>query len=316
MLSVGEFYAESAWGWGFGEYGEDYTIVPGRHIGLDVARTGEVPALLGGTVTVVLLTSAMAWCVEVTTADGLRLTYCHLANDNLPTVGQVLAQGDRVGRLARGPRTLPLRDPDFPGTAWYGTHLHLVCSHIARAAWTLVSGRTLADFIDPTIIIRSVLSGTAAGNARPFEEDDMYDDNARLALYAKIEAEARPYKTYQKGTGLFLMGDGGAEWVIPNGDYQALLIAWGLTSATVQRVTDEQEIAFVRSLRARLSPDPRDAQVQAILELSDADVAHLAASIPAPVVTLTPAQLKEIAEAARQGGADAIKGLSFVVTAA
>lgn len=216
-----------------------------------------------------------------------------------PAVGSVTAEGTLLGVIGA------------TGLGDGGAHLHM-------ETWSKATGRRVnpANYFDFTRVVNG--SASAGGDATRFDpqEDDMYDDNARLALYAKIEAEARPYKTYQKGTGLFLMGDGGAEWVIPNGDYQALLIAWGLTSATVQRVTDEQEIAFVRSLRARLSPDPRDAQVQAILELSDADVAHLAASIPAPVVTLTPAQLREIAEAARQGGADAIKGLSFVVTAA
>ena len=32
MLTVKQFYAEGVWGLGFGAYGEDYTIVPGRHM--------------------------------------------------------------------------------------------------------------------------------------------------------------------------------------------------------------------------------------------------------------------------------------------
>lgn len=175
MLSVKEFYAESAWGLPFGAYGTDYTIVPNRHIGRDFKRTGDVPALLAGTVTAVVLTSAMAWCVELVDAFGQRLTYCHLANDNLPRERAVLAQGARVGRLARGPKTLALRDVEFPGTAWTGQHLHLVASRIARAAWTKTSGRVLSDFTDPTIIVRQVLAGTAGGGSTPFDpqEDDM-----------------------------------------------------------------------------------------------------------------------------------------------
>lgn len=328
MLTVAEFYAEEHWGWPFGATGSDYTIVPGRHIGLDLEQTGDVPALLSGTVTVVLLTSAMAWCVEVLSTDGTRLTYCHLANDDLPQVGQVLAQGDRVGRLATGPRTLPLRDPDFPGTAWYGMHLHLVCSRIARAAWTIVAGRTLADFTDPTIIIRSVLSGTAADTARPFEEDDMYDTNAEKALFAKIEAETRPFKTYQLGSGLILIGDGGAVYTIPSQAYQDLLIAQGLTSATVQRVLDPNELAFIQGLRGKLSPDPRDVQVQAILQLTEEDAKRIAANLPAPVLTVTNAQLEamgsaivaklgslsaDVAAKASDAVKEALDGLSFVV---
>ena len=168
MLSTREFYASSVWGLRFGASGSAYTIVPGRHIGLDVRRTGDVPALLSGTVTAMILTSAMAWCVEVLTAGGVYLTYCHLANDNLPKVGARLAQGARVGRLASGPASLSLRDPEFPGTAWTGQHLHLVASRIPRAAWQLVKGRVLADFIDPTTIIAGVLASTAGDGSKPF----------------------------------------------------------------------------------------------------------------------------------------------------
>lgn len=182
MLTVTGFYAEPAWGLPFGAVGTAYTIVKGRHIGLDIQRTGDVPALRAGTVTAVLLTSAMAWCVEVVDAFGLRLTYCHLANDTLPKVGDVLGQGARVGRLARGPKTRPLRDTDFPGTAWTGQHLHLVASRIPRAAWQLVAGRTLADFTDPEILIRQTLAapaGTASEGDTTMLKDDP-DLQARL----------------------------------------------------------------------------------------------------------------------------------------
>lgn len=147
------------------------------------------------------------------------------------------------------------------------------------------------------------------------EEDDMYDQSAQDALFQKIEAETRPYKTYQKGSGLILMGDGGAVYTIPSQAYQALLIAQGLTSAHVQRIIDDNELAFIRSIRSHLSPDPREAQVQAILSLSDEDVARIAAAVPDPVVMLNDEQLVRIADAARTGGADAIRELSFVVTA-
>lgn len=142
----------------------------------------------------------------------------------------------------------------------------------------------------------------------------MYDDAAQTALFAKIEAESRPYKTYQLGSGLILIGDGGATFTIPNGDYQALLIDQGLTSAHVQRVIDHNELGFIRKVRAALSPDPRDAQVEAVLDLSEEDAARIAAALPTPVLMINQDQLDAIAAAAREGGAEAIRGLSFVTT--
>lgn len=327
MLTVTDFYAESAWGLSFGASGSAYTIVSGRHIGQDIVRTGDVPALLGGTVTAVLLTSAMAWCVEVLTADGVRLTYCHLANDNLPTVGQVLAQGDRVGRLAKGPTSLPLRDPDFPGTAWTGMHLHLVCSRIARAAWTIAAGRTLADFIDPTIIIRSVLTGTASGDAHPFEEDDMYDQAARDELMRELEI-IRPIKMYalvdDSGAGGWVwVGPSGRWWIVPSAAYAALVAAEGLSQSRPIRAIQQNEFDFMtKQLLGGLVPDSKtdykpEAQLEHILTLDDASVQKIAASIGEIPVTLSPAQLDAIATAVAGKTADevktAISSLSFVV---
>ena len=215
------------------------------------------------------------------------------------------AKGDRV---AEGSALGVIGSTGLSG----GAHLHM-------ETWDKRTGRRVdpANYFD---FARVVAAGAASGGAaRPFtpesEEDDMYDTDAQKALFAKIEAETRPFKTYQLGSGLILMGPGGATWTIPSGAYQGLLIAWGLTSATVQRVIDQNELAALRSIHATLSPDPRDAQVEAILSLSDADVARIAAAVPDPIVTLTTSQLAQVAEAARAGGADAIRGLSFVVTA-
>lgn len=200
-----------------------------------------------------------------------------------------------------------------------GAHLHM-------ETWSKATGRRVdpANYFDFTRVVNG--SAAAGGDATRFDpqEDDMYDETAQRALFAKIEAETRPYRTYQLGSGLILMGPGGATWTIPSGAYQGLLIAWGLTSATVQRVIDQNELAALRSIHAALSPDPRDAQVSAILSLSDADVARIAAAVPDPIVTPTPAQLQQIADAAAKGAAEggaagakaAISGLSFVVTAA
>lgn len=319
------FYNPKMWTRLFGEYDPAYTIVAGKHIGLDIGtgrKAIDVPALIGGTVVAVVKSPELGGIVVVQVGD-LYYSYCHLAWRNLPKAGTVLEQGDRVGTLASSKDPT---SPDYGGSLWDGIHLHLVIGEHPRSAYAKVPGhRTLDKFRDPATIIRGILAAPAGDGARPFnpQEDDMYDENAQAALFAKIEAEARPYRTYQLGSGLILMGPGGATWTIPSGAYQGLLIAWGLTSATVQRVIDGNELAALRSIHGALSPDPRDAQVQAVLDLSEDDAARIAAQIPAPVLTLTPTQLQQIATAAmtgaKTGGADgakaAIAGLSFVVKA-
>lgn len=185
--SVVDFYDERYWNFPFGEWGESYTIAlapggGGYHIGLDVAAgDGEaIPALIGGTVHSVVLTGTMAWIVVIRGDDGRYYFYCHLANDNLPAVGQRVEQGDRVGRAANGPKGVSAGNSDFPGSAWNGRHVHLVVTDNPYAAYSYVPGyRTLDKFADPAVIIRSILADVAGGAAKPFtpaqsEEDDMY----------------------------------------------------------------------------------------------------------------------------------------------
>ena len=219
------------------------------------------------------------------------------------------AKGDRV---AEGSALGVIGSTGLSG----GAHLHM-------ETWDKRTGRRVdpANYFD---FARVVAAGAASGGAaRPFtpesEEDDMYDTDAQKALFAKIEAETRPFKTYQLGSGLILVGDGGATYAIPSQAYQDLLIAQGLTSATVQRVLDPNELAFIQGLRGKLSPDPRDVQVQAILELTEEDAKRIAANLPAPVLTLTQTQLDAISAAVAGKTGDAVKtaleGLSFVVKA-
>lgn len=189
MLTVKQFYAESAWGLAFGAFGSDYTIVEGRHIGFDVARTGDVPALLAGVIVRVVKTGAMAWGVVTDIGDGLYLSYWHLADDNLPKEGARLAQGDRVGRIARGPRTLPSWNPEFPGTAWRGQHTHIVVGTNPGSAYLKLAGhRTLSAFRDPLTFIRAVLAGAAGGDAKPFNPTtpETGDDDMRAVKLAGV----------------------------------------------------------------------------------------------------------------------------------
>ena len=172
-MNLEPFYSPSRFGWHFGGEWSSYTIVPGRHIGLDIASTGDVPALVGGTVVRVRLQETQLGSVVVVQGDdGLYYSYCHLSKLRLPWVGQRVERGDRLGTLARGPRTLPASDPQYPGWAWFGIHLHLVISTHPDSAYSYIPGhRTLAAFRDPDPIIRNIL-----------EEDDMFTDNDRAVL--------------------------------------------------------------------------------------------------------------------------------------
>ena len=177
-MSVQTFWSEARWGLKFGAWGKDYTIVKaphggGYHVGFDIQSAGDIPCLIGGGVVTVLKTGTMGYCVEIDTGaaragQGRYFTYCHIAGDNVPRVGDKVAAGGRVGRTARGPRGIAYTSVEFPGTAWYGIHCHLVVSDIIHAAWTTVKGRTLSAFYDPAPIIRSVLSNHAGGDAKPF----------------------------------------------------------------------------------------------------------------------------------------------------
>lgn len=204
-MSVQDFYAPRRWTRKFWEYGDAYTIVLNRHIGLDIGgwggKTATVPALLAGRVTQVVYTVSMGMCVEVQ-AGGRYYTYCHLADDRLPREGAWLNQGDRVGRLAVGPKT-PRNHPDYPGSSWSGVHLHLVVSNKSRAAYSYprVAG---SEFYDPAPIIRSVLASTAGGGgATPIEkEEDMpLDANADYPAFLNMLQRAFRFDLRPNGAG-------------------------------------------------------------------------------------------------------------------
>ncbi|WP_323985878.1 M23 family metallopeptidase [Microbacterium plantarum] len=173
MLTRAEFYAVRMWTLLFAAWGAAYSIVEFRHIGIDIGTSRQaidVPALLGGAVVrVIRMSQTLGSVVVLDVGHGLFHSYCHLSKDRLPAVGQWIGAGDRVGRLAGGPRTLPLSHIDYPGSAWGGIHLHLVISTHPDSAHSKVRGhRTLGAFRDPAETIRAVLAQPAGGNSRPF----------------------------------------------------------------------------------------------------------------------------------------------------
>lgn len=183
MIAWTQFYAVLMWTLGFWAYGDSYTIVPKRHIGLDIGthrRAIDVPALWGGRVIIVTKTASMGWVIVLDTGlPGARRyhAYCHMSADRLPRPGVWLNRGERVGRLAAGPRGISYDSVDFPGTAWDGIHLHFVMSDIAHGAYTRNTG---ASFANPETFIREQLATLAGLDSRPFEppappmeDDDM-----------------------------------------------------------------------------------------------------------------------------------------------
>lgn len=189
-MSYTDFYNPRRVTLPFWAWGASYTIVPNRHIGMDIGywngQTETVPALQAGRVVRRRWTKAMGMCVVVQVGDRFHV-YCHLANDRLPAEGTWLNRGDRVGRLAVGARSED--SVDFPGTAWGGIHLHLVITNYADAAYTFPRIRG-SEFYDPAITVRDALAEAAGGGGRPFEPEKPKEWD-EMASQAEIEASFR-----------------------------------------------------------------------------------------------------------------------------
>lgn len=177
MLDLAVFYDPDNWTRRYWEYGEGYTIVRNRHIGLDIARSGRVPALVGGTVVDWADTQAMGRViiVDVGLKNGKYLSYCHMSKYDMPALGQRLHQGELFGRLATGPKSVGFGHANFPGYSWSGTHLHLVWHNKPGGAYLL---NQKDSYNNPENLIREVLSTPAASTPivpfiPPEEEENM-----------------------------------------------------------------------------------------------------------------------------------------------
>ena len=247
---------------------------------------------------------------------GVRVRYMHR-----PTSSPSPAAGDRVTEGA--------------SLGVVGDTGYVTAAHLHMETWDLATGRRVnpANYFDFTRVVDS--SATAGRSASPFdpEEDDMtvqqYED-----LMWEI-ACTRPIKLYalvnDKGEGGWIwMGPSGRWWVVPSGEYAALVAAEKLSQPRPVRAIQQNELDFISNqLLGGLVPDPKndynaETQLEHILTLDDATVKKLAASIAEVPVTVSGTQLQQIADAAakgaEEGGAEgakaAISGLSFVVTAA
>lgn len=177
MLDLAVFYDPGNWTRRYWEYGEGYTIVRNRHIGLDIARSGRVPALVAGTVVDWADTQAMGRVilVDVGLKNGKYLSYCHMSKYDMPALGQRLQQGELFGRLATGPKSVGFGHANFPGYSWSGTHLHLVWHNKPGGAYLLNQKDT---YNNPENLIREVLSTPAGLPTTPFDEEEEEEEMA------------------------------------------------------------------------------------------------------------------------------------------
>jgi len=212
------FYAPSRQTRQFGFYGgSTYTIVPGLHIGMDV-RGGTVPAMVGGRVVRRVFSGSIGRGVVLDTGmPGARRyhSYWHLADDRLPRTGEWVGAGERVGRTARGPKTLPESNPDWPGRSWLGEHCHVVVGGHPDSGHMLVAGhRTLSAFTDPRVILAEADARPASGGGvtpfpvKPKEWDEMatqaeIEDAFRKVLDERMAGAVSIVPTPDQGIFLF-----------------------------------------------------------------------------------------------------------------
>lgn len=149
----------------FWEWGPSYTIVPGRHIGLDQGpvpggQPWDVPALRPGVVERSIQTDAIGRVVVVDTGRSSRryISYCHGFYGDPSYEGDFLGTSDRVMRLARA--------WESPGSAWGGVHCHVVVHDKPGGAYLLGQRDT---YYDPAVEIAEYVTRTAGDSARPFE---------------------------------------------------------------------------------------------------------------------------------------------------
>ncbi|EIC09161.1 Peptidase M23 [Microbacterium laevaniformans OR221] len=197
------FWVESRWTRPFGyRPGPDeenpYTL--GYHIGQDVGGGSwfsPIPVLVGGMVVDSGRGSLIGGYVVIRVAPNLFHTYCHLRTGALPTYGTWVTTGDDLVPLARS--TSSAAGDNYMGSASDGPHCHFVVSTSPATAYSPRSG----TIIDPRPIIRAALGGeTSGGNARPFEEEDMLNDDdknwvrdtVRQEIGGALSAFAETYK--------------------------------------------------------------------------------------------------------------------------
>jgi hypothetical protein len=177
MSELEDFWAEDRWtrAYGYRPTGGDNPYTLGYHIAQDIAGLtwhGPVPALRSGRVVATGRSSSIGGYVIIqANADGLYDSYTHLyTGGSMPRVGQPVAAGDSLPRLARS--TSVLAGHDYMGSASSGPHLHFGVATTSTNCYAPVRGRDR----DPRPIIRKALAAKspAGGGATPIDpEEDM-----------------------------------------------------------------------------------------------------------------------------------------------
>ena len=242
--------------------GSAYTIVPGRHIGLDQApipagQPWDVPALVAGRVVLSVQTSALGRVTVVDTGRSKRryISYCHeFYGDPAPT-GTVLARGGRTGRLALA--------NESPGTAWRGVHCHVVVHDNTYGAFSRVGD----TYYDPATEIANYLASPAGGNSTPLEDD--------MALNATTDYEA--FKTMLQRALKFDVRPNGA-----GADYKLGRTLWeqlnGIEKAASTPVTAEQVKMIADAVVAAIGQPSVQIDYAAIAKAVNDDAAKRLAS--------------------------------------
>lgn len=116
----------------------------------------EVVAYRSGTVVSTPFSSILGNCVVVQYGPGLFGYWAHLRAGTRPNVGTPVKWGSRIGLAASGPKTLPQTDPNYPGSAWLGCHIH-------HGTGPLLSSVFGGDTFNPLPYVRLALAEYASG---------------------------------------------------------------------------------------------------------------------------------------------------------
>lgn len=219
----------------------NYTIVPGRHIGLDQAtvpggQPWDIPALVAGTVVRSVQSPLLGHITVVDTGRSTRryISYCHAYYGGAATVGTKLSQGQRTSRLALA--------NEQPGSLWNGVHCHVVVHDKPGGAYQTGLND---NYYDPGVEILVYKATTAGGGgAKPFPTPDPVEKKEVEEMIAFKSPGRRPVAV--DGNGYRLLTD--EEW----GNF------WG-----TKYEGNDRQYDLNYSIRAGITPwvDPRQAFV-------------------------------------------------------
>ncbi|MFI8593721.1 M23 family metallopeptidase [Microbacterium sp. NPDC078428] len=299
-------------------YKNGVQVTGGQHNGDDFTGLGTVRAIGPGTVVVagrVAGWGAAGIEVVIDHGGGIFSRSWHLAA-TLVSEGDEVDGGTPIGREGSTGVT-------------FGRHLHL---QVHRGSW-----KTNATAISPSEFILTMIQTPAGTWEAPFEEDDMTDEDRRLARARHEEAMwelacLRPIKLYalvdEAGAGGWLwVGPSGKWWATGQdmGAYVVLADAQKLSQPRPIRAMQQAEFDYMTKqflpMLAGGEPSDAEREMEQLMQLDPATVSQIVEGLGNRPAVLTEAQLAEIAEAAArgaqaggaQGAREEIKSITLVV---